>query len=642
MSRKEENRIVFYSKNDGASGHSLKMTEALLQNLSSLDSFEINDLLELYHIKMYFDNGIFLARWEESTISKFKEIINQAFTVIKSFWLSISNENILAYASTLEFSYRESFWKLINDLNIYKKIDKEKISAIIEKEPFQIYNILTFKNIVTYFDKEIKAFLLAYPKAAELLLTRFEQDRSTDSPIYFFPNCLSLSEKEDIINKYIEYEDANLNFIRLIEHSKDSNDLKFSPKTRLKAQKRSEQLNNEILEKGHSLPVGIQIALDNHQTEPVKFSNEGHIFQASYSKTFLDKQKSDTALFYLFKNLFEFIDSHGLITLVSKESELDVLEKTIMKSKNEYANGYAFQRKGILSDLQILSFELYLNQRNSSIEKTISSFIKDVLNSYFDVSIRLKFPTHNLSYLEKIRVLTPEFEYLLKQYLVYVDEGQIDFELLEIDSNPLRFGDLKSLMEGKYVYINNEKIYNIKYYFFSDQSTLYYVEPYGDKYSNLFELLTNEDIKLSDFKDYQKPLILHLISENYLLIDLNSRIKFKDEIFTSIIKDFQSNDVLCYWHYPDLVRKKLDEMIQSDLLKCESTLFSRYELNYLNYYLNKKEFTNGLDLRNKYLHGSNKSSEKQHEHEYRILLKLIILTILKITDDLMTKKGTKF
>ena len=642
MSSRKLNRVIFYSKNDGSSGHNLKMTEELLQNLSSIDSLDINDLLELYHIKLYFDNDMFLNRWDESTIIKFKEIINQAFTVIKKFWLSISNENILEHVSSLEFSYRESFWKLVNDLNIYKKIDKEKMSVIIEKESFQIYNILTFKNIVTYFDKEIKAFLLKYPKAAELLLTRFEQDRSKDAVIYFFPNCLTLSEKEDIINKYIDYKEANLNFIRLIEHSKDSNDLKFSAKTRLRAQKRSEQLNNEILEKGHSLPVGIQITLDNQQNEPVKFSNEGHIFQASYSKIFLDQQKSDTALFYLFKNLFEFINSHGLITLVSKESELNVFEKTFMKSKNEYANGYAFQRKGILSDLQILSFELYLNQRSSSVEKTISSFIKDVLNSYFNVGMRLKFPTSNLSYLEKIRVLTPEFEYFLKQYLVYVDEGQIDFELLEIDSNQLRFGDIKSLVECKYVYINDEKIVNIKYHFFSDQSTLYYVEPYGDKYSNLFELLTNEDIKLSDFKDYQKPLILHLISEEYLLIDSNHRIRFKDEIFISVIKDFQNNDVVCYWHYPDLTRKKLDEMVQSNLLKYESTLFSRYELNYFNYYLNKKEFTNGLDLRNKYLHGSNKTSEKQHEHEYRILLKLIILAILKITDDLMIKHDTKF
>ena len=42
-----------------------------------------------------------------------------------------------------------------------------------------------------------------------------------------------------------------------------------------------------------------------------------------------------------------------------------------------------------------------------------------------------------------------------------------------------------------------------------------------------------------------------------------------------------------------------------------------------------------LDLRNKYLHGTNTNSEKEHEYEYYILLKLIILALLKIEGDLV-------
>lgn len=58
------------------------------------------------------------------------------------------------------------------------------------------------------------------------------------------------------------------------------------------------------------------------------------------------------------------------------------------------------------------------------------------------------------------------------------------------------------------------------------------------------------------------------------------------------------------------------------------------ERRYLNYYLNQKEFSNGLDLRNKYLHGTNSSSEDGQNNDYLILLKLIILVIYKIKDDL--------
>ncbi len=78
----------------------------------------------------------------------------------------------------------------------------------------------------------------------------------------------------------------------------------------------------------------------------------------------------------------------------------------------------------------------------------------------------------------------------------------------------------------------------------------------------------------------------------------------------------------------------MDVLIDKKLLIAENTLFSRLERNYLNFYLNKKEFTNGYDLRNKYLHGTNTFSENEHKNDYYRLIKLIILTLFKIDDDI--------
>ena len=55
----------------------------------------------------------------------------------------------------------------------------------------------------------------------------------------------------------------------------------------------------------------------------------------------------------------------------------------------------------------------------------------------------------------------------------------------------------------------------------------------------------------------------------------------------------------------------------------------------------KKEFTNGLDLRNKYLHGTNSFSETEHKSDYYTLLKIIILTLLKIEDDILISRNVK-
>lgn len=106
------------------------------------------------------------------------------------------------------------------------------------------------------------------------------------------------------------------------------------------------------------------------------------------------------------------------------------------------------------------------------------------------------------------------------------------------------------------------------------------------------------------------------------------------DILIYIIGEIHEKEVISYWNYPNEIREVLDELLEEKLLISESTLFTRQERNYLNYYLNKKEFTNGFDLRNKYLHGTNTFSEYEHKMDYYKILKIIILTLLKIEDDI--------
>ena len=53
--------------------------------------------------------------------------------------------------------------------------------------------------------------------------------------------------------------------------------------------------------------------------------------------------------------------------------------------------------------------------------------------------------------------------------------------------------------------------------------------------------------------------------------------------------------------------------------------------------MQKASFVNGYDLRNKYIHGcqpNGKNSEATHQNNYYLFLKLLILLIIKINDDL--------
>lgn len=111
-----------------------------------------------------------------------------------------------------------------------------------------------------------------------------------------------------------------------------------------------------------------------------------------------------------------------------------------------------------------------------------------------------------------------------------------------------------------------------------------------------------------------------------------------------ILKELYENDVICLHHVLcEDVRAEIEAMILSGKLRTESTLFSAPEAQYLNYMLNKKEFSNGLDLRNRYIHSSYPLDDRQ-ELDYIELLKIMVLIIIKINDDICTSidSGTTF
>ena len=169
---------------------------------------------------------------------------------------------------------------------------------------------------------------------------------------------------------------------------------------------------------------------------------------------------------------------------------------------------------------------------------------------------------------------------------------------------------------------------------FSDQSGLGYSKKTEKSYENYFELACKEKLKLSDYPDYCVPQIGWLVERGYLSIDEKGDIIFSNKLLIIILKDLYFNEVISYWKYSDSGRKIIDKLEKKKVIEFESSLFSRPEQDYINYFLNKSQFNNGLDLRNKYSHTQlNYDDEKVHKQNYMIFLRVFILAIIKINDD---------
>ena len=76
-------------------------------------------------------------------------------------------------------------------------------------------------------------------------------------------------------------------------------------------------------------------------------------------------------------------------------------------------------------------------------------------------------------------------------------------------------------------------------------------------------------------------------------------------------------------------------MVSKDWFVRRESLLTEAEGSYFNYCLNQAEFSNGPDLRNKYLHGSQADADDEEKHfrTYITALKLLISLVIKINDD---------
>ncbi len=244
-------------------------------------------------------------------------------------------------------------------------------------------------------------------------------------------------------------------------------------------------------------------------------------------------------------------------------------------------------------------------------------------------------PSTKSTMLEKCSNIMPAMESVLKQFSLFVEEGEIDFDLLEIRSEHLIYKYIPSLVEKKYVYGNGEEFQTATHLLFSDQSGLGYLESSNETYHNFYDLLSQERVKINDYSDYDASNIKWLVDQEYLSINKEGKIVFIDKLLINILMDLYFNEVINYWKYSERGRGIIDKLEERDIVQLESSLFSRPEQDYINYFLNKSQFNNGLDLRNKYSHTQpyTNNDDRIHNQNYFIFLRLFILVAIKINDD---------
>lgn len=271
--------------------------------------------------------------------------------------------------------------------------------------------------------------------------------------------------------------------------------------------------------------------------------------------------------------------------------------------------------------------------------------LEDVLRWFFEEYLPLEFgvngfrfnpPSEGTTLVEKCRTIVSEMDGVLKQFRMYVCDGEIDRELFEMSSEHVIFSSLSGFIKEKYVYGNSSDIQREQFLLFSDQSLLGYIEKTKNRYSRFFDLMIHEDLEFSDFWEHQQINIRWLIEQDIVEENADGYLKLNiAKVF--ILKDLYEHDVICPPYYDSEMKKIINEWCKNGDIRMSDSLFSEPEQNYLNYELNKSAYSNGLDLRNKYAHSTYPAKEEIQVMDYMVLLKIMILIVTKINEEFCLK-----
>lgn len=639
-------RVCYFSKYDFSVGHNLEIAEKRIRTVSEgAVPSDLTGIIELWHVKRMMDEGCRLLSWTDAEYEQLKSSTSGYNEIIAKFFHGLNPETIKNEFDSLNRRYQETFWEIIEADRLYKLISKETLKEIVSSSDGHLRDVLAHKGLVEHF-KTILHDVLMQNNSAPVILDKYVARRdNTDEEIYL-PSNLTLADKEQIIVNYLQSENPNLNYVRLVTQVKDDKSkIVLSSRTKLLAEQLAQKLNDDLMNDPRTVKThwsfGVRY-VDDEDAPPFDVSiDQNGALTHTYSIPFIRKCDNLRRVVNSV-SLFGWLNNHFLINLISKQVEISEMESLFMDSgRDAYPSSIKFHNKNGLAFQQLFAYNVVLKELGSSFENDLKQYYEVHLREEYDYpAMPINFPMEEDSALNKCRVLCPELDAIVKQYNVFVEEDEINKDLIRL-SKPLKVEEGKSLLTNKYYETaeDNEDIRNVlRILFGHGNSLLHYVHPFKDKrYHSLIELLENEDnVLYANYEDYQKPYLDNLIQQVIIGVDTDGRVFIENKTKVDVLRSLWEYGVCSYWHYNDEGRQILDEMLNKGWLVTDDHLLSKPEQDYFSYYLDNMKFTNGMAYRNNYAHGSTPpvDDENAHINAYYAFLKLLALLLLKIEDDL--------
>lgn len=597
---------------------------------NKLDLFNINRVLELDNIKGFFDKYDYVNGWDDDYYRKYKKISQNAEKEVRIFFQSITENMIVSLYNECEVMFWDEFWKYFYMYRVYENISVEHFKEIVDGLYMSPNKLLENKNLVEKFDVQITEMMKVPEFGAEFIVDYYLRENKRKSK-YYFPKGLTQEDRYNTVKAYINGKVVKVNILDLIINGKSKNSKEFQVDVKLRyfAKKRYEQYwtENAIPIIKQETGVNVSFSPENPDQE-LAFSNG--IITAKYNSNWIKNNLDYPTLLNNFIYIFRYTDNCMICSFTARNLKEGIIEHLFSVHGNGmYQRGQSFELLNALSNVQMKGYIDILHNFNI--------YLQDIIKWFFEVYLKNEFgvdgficimPEKTDSILSKYERVATVMDGITKQFKLFCEEGEINRDLYEMISGSIRYKEIPSMIKNKYAYANSNEIKREMYDMFSDQCMLSYTEKTGSKYNTFFELLQSENVKIEEMEEYNLDELNWLLERGVIFVCDGILALNYERIW--ILKKLSDKGVICL-QYKD--SNLLRELISKGEISVESSLLSKPEWEYFNYILNKSEFSNGLDLRNRYIHDTNSLDERSQKHDYIVLLKIFIILVIKINEE---------
>ncbi len=632
-------RIKFYGPADLGNFVVADAAVALMRVQAEKDAItSLNDALEMHNALEFERHSVLPTALSENERDALKLAARALRAQIAAFFSTITSSNIGEQLVGLEQEYAQDLLQLIDRFKVAKQIGEQDLFEALNQAGIRLSVMLKDRGFVKAHDQRLRDLMMSEASYGELLVNARLVRNSSDA--YFLPASLSPDDSQAVLRQYIESESPHLNYVEAIANAQDDSVTGITPRIRLAAQRRVAALIEELFadESNFVRGTGYAVGIDPDQHEPVKDlvrrAGDRTLRQRTLGGAYLKTSLMPDQILANFTTIIGYLEERSLLTLPSFQSHIGVLERLRISGKTTYPRGSEFARRDSMTVLSTEAYFDFLQQEGTDVEGVVAWYFREYITEVFGIAgFTYAASTAGSSFLERCRHICAEMESIAKQFTLYCDDGAIDRELLEITSAPRPWATIPSLIERKYVVQRpSDDCAAALNLLFSDQSSIHFINKDLNAI-NFVQLVLNHQLHYGDLHHYQTGAVDWLTAKGLVAVD-DGIISFRSLLPILVLRDINMYEAGPFGHY-DLEKTAAEHLVDAGWLDFRSTLLSPTEASYFNFFLNKSEFSDGHDLRNRYLHGTNPNpeDEKSHRTAYMLLLRLTVSLVLKMHDD---------